>query len=84
MLKSAALSLAALALGFFVLINAIYAIRNPTEFLRARWTFRRGLTTETPLKDVRLLGVVMIAVAALFVLAGYSFLMQIIQSWSAK
>ncbi len=81
MLKYMALSLASLAAGFFVLINAVYAIRSPAKFLSAKWTFRRGLTTETPVKDVRFLGIVMIVGAALFLLSAYSFLMQIIRTW---
>jgi hypothetical protein len=84
MLKCAALSLASLALGFFVLVNAFYAIVRPVEFLRAEWTFRRGFTTETPLKDVRFLGVVMIASGALLVAIAYSFLMQVILLWRAR
>jgi hypothetical protein len=47
--------------------NAIYAFRSPTEFLKANWTTRRGLSPETPKRSIRELGIIF-AAAAVFLI----------------
>jgi hypothetical protein len=41
----------------YIWINALYAIRSPAAFLRARWTARRSLSPDTPHAEVRRVGV---------------------------
>jgi hypothetical protein len=80
MLRLASL-LAFFGAGFFLLTNAIYAIRNPAEFLKSRWTVRRGIRMETPPRQVRLFGLATLVVAAFWLLLGYMLLPQVIQLW---
>jgi hypothetical protein len=59
----------AIVIGFccaavYALINAFYAVRSPTEFLRARWTARRGLSPETRHMSVRGLGLIYAVIGA--------------------
>jgi hypothetical protein len=71
MLKDAAMQLLDLAVGFYFLINAVYALRSPAGYLNAKWTLRRGMRTETPHRDVRFLGIVWIVAAAFWGFASY-------------
>lgn len=41
----------------YALMNAFYALRSPTRFLRAQWTARRGLSPQTADWEVRSFGV---------------------------
>ena len=59
--------------------NGIYAIRRPANFLRARWTFRRGFGPQTPLKDVRSFGVVTAICFAYGFVIGCKLLIQVIR-----
>ena len=83
-LMSLTMMFASFGAGLFMVLNAIHAIRSPAEFLRARWTIRRGFTVDTPLKSVRFLGGLLIVGASIWLLIGYNLLMNIIQAWSAK
>jgi len=83
MLRDATTLLLCLGAGSFVFINAIYAIRCPLDFLKAKWTVRRGMGPETSTKDVRSLGLIFVPIAAFFFWCGYITLLAIISELRA-
>ena len=60
------LALVAWAAAIYGAANAIYALRYPAKFLRARWTTTRGLSPNTPTKDLLPFGIIAALVAGLF------------------
>jgi hypothetical protein len=66
-----------LAVYFFA--NAIFAMRSPVEFLRARWTTTRGLRPDTPNNDVRFMSVILIIVGAFWAWFGIGLLLKILR-----
>jgi hypothetical protein len=79
MLNDSILLLVCLGAGFFVLINAIYAIKFPIDFLKAKWTVRRGMGLETSPKDVRSLGLIFVLLAAFCLWCSYVTILKIIE-----
>ena len=55
------LSIIILSFSGFVLLNGYYALRWPMQFLGARWTIRRGLSSDTSRGELRTLGVIFMA-----------------------
>jgi hypothetical protein len=55
------------AAALYTSANAIYALRSPAGFLNSNWTTRRGLSPETPKRNVRELGIIF-AVGAVFLI----------------
>jgi hypothetical protein len=70
--------LVCLGAGFFGLFNAIYAIKFPADFLKAKWTARRGMGPETSHKDVRSLGFIFVLIAGFCFWCAYVTLRKII------
>jgi hypothetical protein len=77
MLNDATILLICLIAGFFVVINAIYAIRYPADFLKAKWTIRRGMGPRTSHRDVRSLGLILVFLAAFCFWCSYATLLRI-------
>jgi hypothetical protein len=83
-LKYAVIVLSSLGAAVSLLRNANFAIRYPAEYLKAAWSIRRGLTTQTSHGEVRFLGIMMIVGATFFLLVAYAFLPSMIQAWRIK
>ena len=71
--------LVSMGLGFYGLLNAIYAIRCPADFLKAKWTARRSMGPETSHKDVRSLGWIYVLLAGFWFWFAYETLRTIIR-----
>ena len=73
-MSNTAILLVCLVAGFFVLANAIYAIKSPADFMKAKWTAKRGMELE----DVRLMGLIYVLLAGFCFWCAYVTLRKIV------
>jgi hypothetical protein len=73
-MNNAAILLVFLALGFYGLLNAIYALKSPARFLKAKWTAKRGIGLE----NVQFVGLIYILLAGFCLWCAYVTLREII------
>ena len=78
-LEGVLLICALLCVASLGIVNAIYAIRSPSNFLRSKWTFRRGFGPETHEGEVRKFGIVTIIGFGYGFVIGCKLLIQVVR-----
>jgi hypothetical protein len=73
-MNNAIILLVCLALGFYGLLNAVYAFRCPARFLKAKWTAKRNIGLE----DVQFVGLIYILLAGFCLWCAYVTIREMI------